>query len=485
MEKSLKASSKKAMLPWVILYAAACVGFMLLPLPLLSRLFFVLSASNFFFCAVYYGNIYNLPGIFATIFLLQIACSQAKLTAVEQADFGKSTWIVLLSVLAAFYVVVFVFNKLFHLKKRSMTADFDFRLVPSVLLFLNIACLVIEAVFYIWVYSRLGTLPLFDDVVRARTLPRMIGNFGTTFMVLPQFMVMLNMAYCVKNRKYWLSLFSIVFLGMLITTGARINVFIPTLVCLVTILIGMYQYKKRFWELFAVAAMTCVVVVALMVSIPMLRTGSYVPSDSDGIDRPGGTTTGESYYVTIYSDASMNRSQKDVDPNYGVKLPAAVLPIWVNFSTELHAFNNMVTTLDQTHDYQYGKCFLTGTLNFLFKSVVEKPDSTELSNIDFITVCTFLMEPYHDFGVIGAALFVALYMAAGLYLYKRMMEKRTLFSVLYYSYFCMIAVMFIFANHIYYSTFVVNTIIIALCCWMVSVDWWKLIFRRGGKRAVQ
>ena len=77
MEKSLKASSKKAMLPWVILYAAVCVGFMLLPLPLLSRLFFVLSASNFFFCAVYYGNIYNLPGIFATIFLLQIACSQA------------------------------------------------------------------------------------------------------------------------------------------------------------------------------------------------------------------------------------------------------------------------------------------------------------------------------------------------------------------------------------------------------------------------
>ena len=49
----------------------------------------------------------------------------------------------------------------------------------------------------------------------------------------------------------------------------------------------------------------------------------------------------------------------------------------------------------------------------------------------------------------------------------------------------MIAVMFIFVNHIYYSTFVVNTIIIALCCWMVSVDWWKLIFRRGGKRAVQ
>lgn len=486
MKLSAIVAEKRTAIPWLAVWAVACVVCLLLPLPILSRAFFAAAVSNFLFCALYYGNIYNLPGIFASIFLLQIGCSQAKLTAVEQCDFSRSTWTVLLAVLAAFYAVVFLMNRLLHLKGERGGQKFEFRMVLSVMLFLNIACLVIEAAVYIAVYCKLGTVPLFDDAVRSKAMPELIGNVGITFMVLPQFMIMLNMAYCVERNRYWLSLFSVVFLGMLVTIGARINVFIPVIVCLVMILVAMYRYKKRFWQLLATAALSCVVTVLLMLGIPLLRTSSYVPSTPGTTpDDSSVVPSGQSYYEKIYSDASMNEGQINPDPNYGIRLPSVALPVWVNFSTELYGFNNMVNTLDQTQDFQYGKCFLTGTLNFLFKNAVEKPNSTELSGIRFITVCTFLMEPYHDFGMIGAVLFVALYTALGLFLYQRMMKKNSLFSVMYYSYYCMIAMMFIFVNHMYYSTFIVNTILIALCCFIVSVDWKAKIFGNRKKQEEQ
>lgn len=481
MKRLTKSTEKRNMIPWIVLWAVVCVGLFLLPVALLSRVFLAAAVTNFFLCAVYYGNIYNMPGIFASIFLLQIGCSQAKLTAVEQCDFSRTTWTVLLATLAAFYVASAVMNRLLHLKRANGGEKLEFRIVPSVLLFLNIACLVVEAVVYVWVYRRLGTLPLFDDVVRAQKMPALIGNLGITFMVLPQFMIMLNMAYCIQRSKYWMSLFSIVFLGMLITTGARLNVFIPVIVCLVMLLVAMYRYKKRFWQLLFTAALTCFVAVALMVGIPMLRTSAYTPAQP-GTTPSADPSAGANYYVTIYSDASNNQGQTDPDPDYGVKLPSAVLPIWVNFSTELYGFNNMVNTLDQTHDFQHGKCILTGTLNFLFKNVVDKPNSTKLSGISFITVSTFLMNPYHDFGIWGTMLFAALFAVASLLLYRRMMRRNTLFSVVYYAYFCMIAIMFIFTNYIYISSFIVNTILIALCCWLVSVDWGAKLFGAKGKR---
>ena len=66
-----------------------------------------------------------------------------------------------------------------------------------------------------------------------------------------------------------------------------------------------------------------------------------------------------------------------------------------------------------------------------------------------------------------------------------MMKKNSLFSVMYYSYYCMIAMMFIFVNHMYYSTFIVNTILIALCCFIVSVDWKAKIFGNRKKQEEQ
>lgn len=478
MKSNIKLPQKGLCILWCI-WAAVCIGCFLLPLPLLSRVFFVATVSNFFFFALYYGNIYNLPGIFGSVFLFQIACSQAKLTAVEQCDFSRATWLVLLTVLAVFYLTTLLLNHFLHLRRMDGGDKLELRIVPGTLLFLNIACLVIEMVVYILVYRKLGVLPLFDDTVRAETLPALVGNVGITFMVLPQFMVMLNMAYCIQRDRYWMCLFSVAYMGMILTVGARINIFIPVIVCLVLLLVAMKRYKKRFWKLFFVAALSCVITVVLMLGIPMLRTATYAPED------PGQSSleAGGDYYVSIYSNAAQNQGQVNPDPNYGIKLPKSLLPVWVNFSTELYGFNNMVNTLEQTQDFQHGRCFLTGTLNFLFKNTVDKPNSVELSGISFITVCTFLMAPYHDFGLWGVALFVALFVAASLLLYRRMMRKNTLFSLLYYGYFCMIAIMFIFTNHVYTSTFIVNSILIALCCWVVSVDWKQKLFgHRRGRR---
>lgn len=453
-----------------LLGAALCLTSLLLPLPLLSRVFFAASTLNFLIFAGYYGNIYNLPGLFGSIFLLQIACSQARLTAVEQEPFSRDTWLVLLAVLAGFYAVTLLLNRLLRLRRSGGGEAPQLRIVPGTLLLLNIACLLVEGAVYLLVYRRLGTLPLFDDTVRAVELPALVGNIGMTFMTLPQFLVMLNMADGIRRDRYTMSLFSVAYLLLLISLGARINVFLPVGVCLVLLLAAMTRQRQRFWKLLGIAVLTCALTVALMLGIPLLRTAAYVPSDTPPT---GGDTvaTGESYYESLYADASMNRGQTDPDPDYGVHLPSALLPVWVNFSTELHGFNNMVNTLSRTGDFQHGRCFLTGTLNFVCKHWLDKPNSMELSGIGFINVCTFLMEPYHDFGLWGAVAFVMLFTAAGLLLYRRMQRGGGLFVRLYYAYFCVIAVMFIFVNQVYYSTFLVNTALLALCSWVVGVDW--------------
>lgn len=438
-----------------------CISFILilfLPVLFLSKLFLILSISNFIFCLYYFKNVFNLPCIFISMLFLQIGCSQAKLTKVEQDDFHLLTWLTLFVTIVIFYLCSFY---VYRLKKKSINENSieNIKFNEKRLFISNIIFIVFEIFIYSFVYSKIGTLPAFSDEIRAFILPNLVGNIGMTVLSLPLFFIVINSVYCIIKKQYKFMLFNLLYIILLVTLGSRICIFISTFTVLFFSLIIMYFEKNRKKELLILCAFIISVVSILMVSIPLIRTQVYNP---DVIENKFQISSGNNYYSSIYYDKNSNtniKNSKDSD-NGGIEIPSFLLPIWVNFSTELHGFNGLVENLLITGNYCYGKMFLTGPFNFLTKYFIEKPDFTEALKIPWINVCTFLQEPYLDFGIFGVAVFVFIFSTFGMILYVMAIKKKSLFVMVYYSYIAMCTVFFIFANHFYYSTFIVNTVLL-------------------------
>ena len=84
---------------------------------------------------------------------------------------------------------------------------------------------------------------------------------------------------------------------------------------------------------------------------------------------------------------------------------------------------------------------------------------------------TFMQKPYMDFGVYGIGGFILIFTWFGMTLYQRVQQRKTLINTLLYSYFCMAMLFMIFDNHFYYSTVIVNIILLLLFKAFMSRDW--------------
>lgn len=84
---------------------------------------------------------------------------------------------------------------------------------------------------------------------------------------------------------------------------------------------------------------------------------------------------------------------------------------------------------------------------------------------------TFMQKPYMDFGVYGVGGFMLVFTCVGMALYQRVQQRKTLINTLLYSYFCMAMLFMIFDNHFYYSTVIVNVILLLLFKAFMSRDW--------------
>ena len=435
------------------LYILLVVGIIVLPLNFFSKVFLVLSISNFIFCFFYFKNIFNLPGILITMFFLQIGCSQAKLTSVEQDDFHFMTWLTLFTVVLIFYFCSFYVFKLANKAVSNETID-NVYFYRRRLFLSNLIFLAFEVIIYLYVYVKLGSIPAFNDEIRAFLLPQLVGNLGMTVLSLPLFFIIINSVYCIIEKRYSLMLLNLIYVVLLITLGSRICIFISTVTVLFFALITMYFKTNRKKEMLLLCVSIFSIVSLLMVSIPLIRTQIYIP---DSGEKKIQISSGNSYYSSIYYDKKDFRDSEEENSKSSLEIPSVFLPIWVNFSTEMHGFNGIVENLFITGNYKYGKMFLTGPFNFITKYFFEKPDYSDALKISWINVCTFLQEPYLDFGIFGVALFTFIFSTCGMVLYVMAIKKKSLFTMVYYSYIAMCTVFFIFANHFYYSTFIINT----------------------------
>ena len=207
-----------------------CISFILilfLPVLFLSKLFLILSISNFIFCLYYFKNVFNLPGIFISMLFLQIGCSQAKLTKVEQDDFHLLTWLTLFVTIVIFYLCSFY---VYRLKKKSINENSieNIKFNEKRLFISNIIFIVFEIFIYSFVYSKIGTLPAFSDEIRAFILPNLVGNIGMTVLSLPLFFIVINSVYCIIKKQYKFMLFNLLYITLLVTLGSRICIFIST-----------------------------------------------------------------------------------------------------------------------------------------------------------------------------------------------------------------------------------------------------------------
>ncbi|MBO2007395.1 hypothetical protein J4732_22715 [Serratia marcescens] len=93
-----------------------------------------------------------------------------------------------------------------------------------------------------------------------------------------------------------------------------------------------------------------------------------------------------------------------------MKLPPQMMSIWINLSTEMHAFNKMVIYLDKTHDFRDGRMLMTGTFRFATKvSCRMKRWICKMGGYDWINIMTFMQKPYMDFGVYGIGGFILIF----------------------------------------------------------------------------
>ena len=94
-----------------------------------------------------------------------------------------------------------------------------------------------------------------------------------------------------------------------------------------------------------------------------------------------------------------------------------------------------------------------------------------MGGYDWINIMTFMQKPYMDFGVYGIAGFMLVFTWVGMALYQRVQQRKTLANTLLYSYFCMAMLFMIFDNHFYYSTVIVNVLLLLLFKAFMSRDW--------------
>ncbi|AKL40127.1 TPA: oligosaccharide repeat unit polymerase [Serratia marcescens] len=445
----------------------------LLPVNGVSKSFAIAAVANFVFFTYFFKNIYNPASIFMSMFLFMIGCSQAKLTLIEQDDFSHSTWMALFAVIACFYMVVATFV----LRRGRITLNRETNVRSGIaartLFWSNVICIVTEVFIYWYAIHKIGGIPLFDDNIRANIMPKVISNYLMTLMVLPTFFIIFNTIYVTESRKYGYLIFSCAYLSLLMLLGGRINIFIPVITSLFYVLIQYYVAKENKSALLITGIVTLFSVVLLMVSMPLVRTQIYVQNHQSSTEEKA--QTGTHYYEAIYNSPNTNtqehREEKDFKPT--MKLPPQMMSIWINLSTEMHAFNKMVIYLDKTHDFRDGRMLMTGTFRFATKSFMpdETLDLVKMGGYDWINIMTFMQKPYMDFGVYGIGGFILIFTWIGMTLYQRVQQRKTLINTLLYSYFCMAMLFMIFDNHFYYSTVIVNIILLLLFKAFMSRDW--------------
>ena len=430
-----------------------------LPVNIVAKTFFIAAGLNFYVFTIYFGNFFNLASLFMTMFLFMIGCSQTKATPIEQDDFSLMTWLTLFAVILCFYATVFIFLKLKKTKIKPQKPVAETFFNNRTILLVNLLFLIVEPIVYVVMYQKLGGIPLFDDYLRANVMPVVINNWLMTFMVLPAMLVVFDVVHIVKTSKYWYFSFVVVFLTLVMSLGGRISIFIPIVTAVFYMLMELYFTKQKRGRLFVITGVLVGIMVVLMVVIPLVRTSVY--SDS-----------GLNYYDTIYEDVNVDGEKPNTTPpgQDEWEIPSALKPLWVNFSTEMHGFNWMVQKLSATGSYQYGRMLLLGPFNFVCKYFIAAPKVNVL-RYDWLNVLSFMQKPYMDFGIVGVAFFITLYTAIGMYAYSRTIEKRSLLSRLFYAYYCMSTLFMIFENHFYYTTYVVNTVLLVLFAWAFCVDW--------------
>lgn len=450
-------------------------GIILLPVNGVSKSFAVAALANFVFFTHFFKNIYNPASIFMSMFLFMIGCSQAKLTLIEQEDFSQSTWITLFSVIACFYVVIaaFILRRGRIAQKRETTVCFS--ISAPTLFWSNVVCVVVETLLYWYAIHKIGSIPLFDDNARANIMPKVISNYLMTLMAIPTFLIIFNTVYVTESKKYAYLLFSAAYLGMLMLLGGRINIFVPVITSLFYMLIQYSAAKEKKSALLITGMITLFSVVVLMISMPLIRTQIYVQNQQSGAKEE--VQTGTQYYQAIYnspnetSSASVQKTVKNFKPS--AVLPPQIMSIWVNLSTEMHAFNKMVIYLDKTHDFRDGRMLMAGTFRFATKHFMpeETLDLINMGGYDWINIMTFMQKPYMDFGAYGVGGFMLVFTWGGMALYQRVQQRNTLVHTLLYSYFCMAMLFMIFDNHFYYSTVIVNILLLLLFKAFLSRGW--------------
>ncbi|KXP70795.1 Protein of uncharacterised function DUF70 [Escherichia coli] len=463
-----------------------CSAVLITPLNYISKSFLVLSILNFVFFSSFFRNIYNPASVFGSLFIFMIGCSQARLTEIEQDPWDIHTWYCIISVLVVFYSIMLFYIFRFGRMKPNIPLARKYRVNGNTLLISNLLCLAVEIIIYFVAFNKIGTIPIFDDNARANIMPAVISNYMMTLMVIPAFFIIFNTVYVAKSKKYYFLIFSAIFIVMLTSLGGRINVFIPVITSLFYLLIQYVFDRGNIRNVLLTGLITLVVTAMVMVSIPLIRTSIYSGSGSDyyseiyknktDVKIPSNTLVGSDDKNYIAS----NKKHEDFIPGSGefkpsIKIPARILPVWINFSTEMHAFNKLVIYFNYTQDWRGGSELLTGTFNFIGKHFYQKEqlDLDKMGGYNWINIMTFMQKPYMDFGVYGVIGFMIFFTVLGMSLYVRVQRKHTFMNTLFYSYFCMTMLFMVFDNHYYYSTALVNYILLLLFKVFMQTDWIK------------
>jgi oligosaccharide repeat unit polymerase len=411
---------------------------LLLPISVMSKIFFIWALINFVYAFNKYKSIFNPVSIFVTMFLCMVAFSQVKLTPLEQDDFTLNTWLSIYVTIMAFYLSSYLASK-----NEDFTASKIQQSAAKIPFLLKINYFVASAqvLIYIYIFIRVGGIPVQSDYIRANIMPKVISGYIMTLAVIPGFFIVYNSLYYALHKEIKLIFFNVLYTLMLLSLGGRTNILLP----LGTTFILLYYVKFRQQGYSLKNNVKAVGISAalalLLLSIPVLRTNEY----------------SKSYYKSIYEYKS--------DQN----APQALLPVWVNLSTNMHAFDKLVIYVDENSAYQYGKAGLIRPFHFITKHFFESPGvDFELVWRHWLNSPTFLYFPYYDFGVLGVAFFSFVLGFLGTKLYKITVMSGSILGYAIYSYFCASLILLIVMNHFLRSAFYVDVLILTMIYFLIS-----------------
>ncbi|MFI8418267.1 O-antigen polymerase [Serratia sp. NPDC078593] len=459
---------------------------LILPVNWVSKGFAIAAIANFVVFTYLFRNFYNPASIFMSMFLFMIGCSQAKLTAIEQNDFSYDTWLAISAVIITFYTVCIGF--ILSNKKKNITKNKhgNYEISSRTLFASNIIGIIVEIALYCYAFNKIGSIPLFNDNARANIMPNVISNYLMNILVMPIYLIIFNSIYVTHTKKYGYMIFSTIFLLMLVLLGGRTNIFIPIFTSLFYITIYFYFNKNDRRSTFITGFLIFSSVAFLMTTIPLIRAQIYTQDKYYAVTNDSKVESGADYYSDIYStpqpisqdltpDSINSSSYEEFKPT--MELPPQLMPIWVNLSTELHAFNNMVIYFNKTNDFRDGRVLLTGTFHFITKHFL--PDETlDLSKMDtynWVNILSFMQKPYMDFGSYGLIGFMLFFTSLSMFLYYRLQRKKDTLSMILYSYIGMVTLFMICDNQFYNSTIIVNITLLLLFKWFMKKDWLSLI----------